>query len=901
MVHRPATSCNGTGRLEAVPPDLLVSEGIAARALLQSAIRLSPIGCWVSSVPPGHLTLSKEAQELFGFAPGEFDNRFETWFARIHPEDQAKLPDAEAEVRRGRRTFSYEYRFTTPAGRQKRLKSDGEAVLNERGEIVTLAGTVIEVSSLQTERACVKSLGGEAAGMGSVAEFSWEQDSDCRFVSFSSGNHLPVAALRNAVGLCRWELPNAVPRHSTWQEHINVLRQRRPFRPFEYCVGTGTETSYLSSSGDPVFDGDGRFVGYRGTTVNITSRVLAEEEASRTRILLEHASRLGKLGGFALRVPEMEATWSNGSREILGYAASAELSWRQAVSHLDDDGQHTLDEALQACVASGAEFTVDVQARAADGARIFLRIVGEGERRFLGPVRRVIGSIQDISERKKDERRVQEISERLTTTVESITEGFMTLDTQWRFTYVNRAAEEMVNRHRKDLLGRVIWDVLPTFKGSVFHREYQRAMTGGRSVRFQDYSDRVGGWLEVSAYPSAQGLAVYFQDITEQKAACEALVASEERHRMLFETALDATLQTTAGGRILAANPAACHMFGRSEEDLRACGRRGVVATDDPRLQRLLRELDTTSTAFTQLTLLRGDGSRFEAEVSIARYGATDGNTYAVVIVRDITERLRQQDQIRALNDNLAQLVRERTMELELANRELKGFARSLAHDLRQPIAAAKAFCNALAISLSGGKVGEARDYAGQVLSAVKTMGAYVEALLSLAHISQVSLEVEEVDLSTIANSLLDQLQAQTPERKLVRKVQGEMYAHGDVTLLRMLLQNLLGNAWKFSARTDVARISFMAEENAEGQVVYCVTDNGAGFDMARAEKLFGTFQRLHDSAEFPGTGIGLANASRIVTRHGGLIWAQSAPGEGATFRFTLGRPRGPQSRLLPL
>jgi PAS domain S-box-containing protein len=901
VVHLPATYRNGSGRADAAHPDLLAGQGIAAKALLQSVMRLTPIAFWASSVPPDHLTLSKEAEELLGFAPGEFDGRFETWFARIHPEDQAKFRDAEAELRSGRRTFSYEYRFTTPAGLEKRLKSDGEAVLNELGELITLAGTVMEVPSLETQRGSVGSLEGHAPGEEAVPQFSWEQDRDCRFVSFSGGNQLPVPVLRNAVGLRRWELPNAVPLHSTWQEHIDLLRQHRPFRGFEYRFGSGAETSYLSSSGDPVFDGDGRFVGYRGTSVNITSRVLAQEEASQTAILLEHASRLGKLGGFALRVPEMEVTWSSGSRAIMGYAPAAQLSWRQAVSHLDEHGQHALERALQACVAGGAEFSIEAKATTAGGTRVFLRIGGEGERAFLGPVRRVIGSIQDISAQKEDERRVQELSERLTSTLESITEGFMTLDTQWRFTYVNRAAEEMSNRRREDLLGRVIWDVLPTFQGSEFHREYQRALTEGRSVRFEAYSERLSAWLEVYAYPSAQGLAVYFQDITEQKTAGDALMASEERHRMLFETALDATLQATADGRILAANPAACIMFRRTEEELRACGRRGVVAMDDPRLQPLLRELDATRRAFTQLTLLRGDGSRFEAEVSIARYGATDGNTYAVVVARDISERVRQQTQIRALNDNLAQLVGERTMELELANRELKGFARSLAHDLRQPIAAAKAFCNALTVSLSRANAAEARNYAGQVLSAVKTMGAYVEALLSLAQISQVSLEVEEVDLGAIADALLDQLQAQAPERKLLRKVQSEMYAHGDVTLLRMLLQNLLGNAWKFTARKDVTKISFTAQENAEGQLVYCIRDNGAGFDMARADKLFGTFQRLHDSSEFPGTGIGLANANRIVTRHGGLIWAESAPGAGAAFRFTLGQPTGPQSRLLPL
>jgi len=865
-------------------------------------MRLTPLGCWASSVPLGYLTLSREAEEIIGFAEGEFDGRFATWFAGIHPDDRSKFPDLEAEVRSGRRTFSFEYRFITPAGIEKLLKCDGEALLNERCELVRLAGTVIEVPNLENQRDAVKSLAGRGSGGNAIDQLFWEQDEDFRFVSFPGGS-VPVPGLRNALGLRRWELPNAVPLHSTWREHVEVLQQRRSFRAFEYSIGSGAETSYVSSCGDPVFDSAGRFVGYRGTALNITSRVLAEEEeeAKQRRILLEHASRLGKLGGWALRVPEMAVTWSNASRAILGYEGDADLSWGQAVLHLDSKGQQALEQALRACLADGAEISIEAGAVTAQGIPIWLRIVGECEQALAGPVRRVLGSIQDISARKKAERRVEELSERLANTLESITEGFITLDRNWRFTYVNRAAERMWKRSRKELLGRAIGEAVPSFREGIFHREFQRALAEQRRVHFEAYSEPAGAWLEVYAYPSDQGLAVYFQDITEQKTAREALVASEERHRMLFETALDATLQTTADGCILAANPAACSMFQLTEAELCRRGRRGIVALDDPRLQAMLLELQATRRCFSRLTLVRGDGSRFEAEVSVASYGSSDGTVYAVVVARDITQRVRQQAEINDLTDNLAQLVRERTVELEVANRELKGFARSLAHDLRQPIAAAKAFGVALTGALSTGQIREARSHAGNVMSAVKTMGAYVEALLSLAHISQVSLDVEEVDLGAIANSLLDQMQAQAPERKLLRRVQPEMYAEGDVTLLRMLLQNLLGNAWKFTARNEVARISFTAEESGEGQVVFSVRDNGAGFDMARADKLFGTFQRLHAASEFPGTGIGLANAHRIVTRHGGLIWAKSAPGAGATFSFTLGRPTGPQSRLLPL
>jgi signal transduction histidine kinase len=168
-------------------------------------------------------------------------------------------------------------------------------------------------------------------------------------------------------------------------------------------------------------------------------------------------------------------------------------------------------------------------------------------------------------------------------------------------------------------------------------------------------------------------------------------------------------------------------------------------------------------------------------------------------------------------------------------------------------------------------------------------MSEYVEALLSLARISQASLDIEEVDLSAMASALFDELQRESPGRRVACSIQPQMYADGDATLLRLLLQNLLGNAFKFTGRKSRAEISLYSELASDGRIVYCVRDNGVGFDAAQAHRLFGTFQRLHRQADFPGTGIGLANAKRIVERHGGTIWAASDSGRGTSFMFTLG------------
>ena len=172
-------------------------------------------------------------------------------------------------------------------------------------------------------------------------------------------------------------------------------------------------------------------------------------------------------------------------------------------------------------------------------------------------------------------------------------------------------------------------------------------------------------------------------------------------------------------------------------------------------------------------------------------------------------------------------------------------------------------------------------------------MEAYVDALLSLASVSQACLQFTQVDLSANALAIESELRDRWPGLAVETEIQPDLVVRGDARLPRMALGNLLGNAWKFSARRQGARISFTAQTRSDGQQVFCVKDNGAGFDMAYAGKLFGNFQRLHTLREFPGTGIGLANVNRIVRRHSGSIWADSREGEGAAFFFTLGGAEG--------
>ena len=260
--------------------------------------------------------------------------------------------------------------------------------------------------------------------------------------------------------------------------------------------------------------------------------------------------------------------------------------------------------------------------------------------------------------------------------------------------------------------------------------------------------------------------------------------------------------------------------------------------------------------------------------------------------VRDMTARLRQEQEMLFLNEQLDDRVKQRTELLEKANVELRGFAHSLAHDLRGPMTTIGGFSGKLEKMLGDAGDERIKHLARRIRLAANQMADYTDALLALAGLSQVELLVTDVDLSALACSVLANLQERNPQRAVRLTVQENLHVQGDARLLRLMIGHLLDNAWKFTSPREVAEISFTADENVQGEMCYCVWDNGVGFNPLYAGRLFRSFQRLHSPAEFPGMGVGLANVAQVVSRHEGRIWAESAEGQGAAFFFTFGAHR---------
>ncbi len=526
-------------------------------------------------------------------------------------------------------------------------------------------------------------------------------------------------------------------------------------------------------------------------------------------------------------------------------------------------------------------------------------------------------------------------SERLLQNVfDAIQDGLSILDTDFNVIQTNRWMEQMYV-DQMPLVNRKCYLVYQQRQSPCPWCPSLRAIESGETyteiVPYPSSGDPTG-WIELSAFPFCDeqgdviGVIEYVKDITERERVAQALRESEVKFRTLVDQAPEALFLHDLDGRIMDVNQATVERYGYTREQLLQMRTEDI---DPDYVERenqgaFWRELKKQKLMRFEACHQCRDGHIFPVEIHLSAI-ELGGEERILALANDITERKRAEEQmwaaqtklecllndaeqsrrallsviedqkmaeeeIRKLNVELETRVRQRTAQLEAANQELEAFAYSVSHDLRAPLRAMDGFSAALLSHYGDQLDAQGRHYLERIQAASKRMGDLISDLLNLSRITRREMSRQQVNLSALAHEIAAELRAGEPQWQVEFIIADDAHVQGDAHLLRVVLQNLIGNAWKFTSKRANARIEFGVWDASPTRPhpVYFVRDNGVGFDMAYADKLFAPFQRLHGIREFPGTGIGLATVRRIIARHGGYIWTEAAVDQGAAFYFTL-------------
>jgi PAS domain S-box-containing protein len=446
------------------------------------------------------------------------------------------------------------------------------------------------------------------------------------------------------------------------------------------------------------------------------------------------------------------------------------------------------------------------------------------------------------------------------------------------YVYANSHARlRIVEPRPADLSGRRLSEFSSEIVLRTFLEHCQRVLQSGHSLNEEVCVELPGApprWLELQIVPLGGGVAVTSRDVTERKRAEDAVRRAEERFRGLLESAPDAMVIVDAGGKVVFVNARAQTLFGYEPHELLGQSvdvllpRNLAAAHAEQRAGYSLDPQPREMGSGLDLHARRKDGSEIPVEISLSPLLTGSGPLVSSAI-RDVS--------VRRATENA----------LKLANQELEAFSYSVAHDLRAPLRGMSGFARILLDDHAANLDAEAKDCLDEINMNAQRMGKLIDALLSLARVARSELRLERVDMSALINAVSADFSQADPGRTLELVVQPGLAATMDLALARTLLTNLIGNAWKFTHHVAGARIEVGASVQ-NGSATFFVRDNGAGFDMSFANKLFKPFQRLHAASEFPGTGIGLATVQRIVHRHGGNVWAEGGVNAGATFYFRI-------------
>ena len=864
-------------------------------AELEEAQHIAQLGSWRWDPSTGTRVWSAGMYVVYGRDPAAGPMDTDESFAFVHADDLERVRGAYARMREGGAGFELDYRLVTADGRTRVVHAIARPDPDRTG---CYRGTLQDVTERRRNeqelrlRAELLDLAHDAVIVRDPAESRvtfWNREAQ----------HIYGYSPEKALGQVTHELLATVFPESRQAVDDALAREGRWIGELRHTRKDGT-VIVVSSRQALQRGADGRPIAIIELDSDITERKRVEEELAHIAGLLERTEEISKTGGWEYDVATGELTWTDEVYRIYGVERTSDRTEvTQAIAAYDPDSAPIIDAAFKRLVADGVPYDLELGLIRADGQRVWVRTIG---RPVIddGRVVRVAGNISDVTERKR-------IEEALRASDQLFHDGFDHSPTGMALTGLDGSLVE-VNAAFARMLG---YEDPAQLAGQDFardthpddlaaNREGIRVMVEERKpyVAEKRYIRRDGAVVyalygatlvrDADGRPSM--LFTQVQDITERKLAEAALRASEERFRRGFENSPIGMALTGLDGRLVEVNATFARMLGYDDPaELAGQSFANIVHPDELASGReTIKRIIEKGSYHGERRYIRRDGT-----VVYALYGATlvrDADGRPSVLfgqVQDITERKLAEAEVHRLNAELERRVRQGTAELKAANQELEGFAYSLAHDLRAPIRAINGFGAALSQS-HGEELGlQGRETLDRIRRASAKMGELIDAMLLLSELTRRELSLTSVDLSAVAREISDELCALDPARGVEFVIEDGLETVGDQRLVRVLMRNLLENACRFTSPREHARIEVMRA----GAGMFAVADDGVGFNMDFAGLLFEPFARLHREDEFPGIGVGLTTVERIVRRHGGAVWGEGRPGEGATFYFKLEPP----------
>ena len=640
-----------------------------------------------------------------------------------------------------------------------------------------------------------------------------------------------------------------------------------------------------------------RRVAERTAEVSESNVALQAEVAERKRAEAElrQQSHLIDLAHDAIFIRDRDGTirsWNRGAEQMYGWTKVEALG---RISHdlLGTRFPVSLAD-LEDRLARDGSWEGELIHSRRDGARIVVASRQVLDREERGEPTVVLEINSDITERKRAEEALRRASAYNRRLLEASLDPLVTIGTDGKITDVNEATEAATGYPRAELIGKDFADYFtePEEAREGYRRVFREGLVRDYPLEIRHRDGRVTPVVyNASVYRDEAGQVVGVfaaaRDITAQKRA----EAELRQMSHLIDLAHDAIFIRGRDGTIRSWNRGAEQMYGWSGEEALGHISHDLLGTRFPvSLADLEDRLARDGSWEGVLIHSRRDG----AQIVVASRQVLDREergepTDVLEMNSDITERKRADDELRRLKGELEERVVMRTAQLEAANKELESFAYSVSHDLRAPLRAIDGFCQILVTEHAPGLDGEPRRYLQRVSENTRKMGRLIDDLLHFSRLGRQAMTRQPVAMADLVRQCLEELQGEREGRE-VEVILGELPpCRADAALLKQVWLNLLANALKFTRSRAEARIE-AGSFARDGETVYFVRDNGVGFDMAYADKLFGVFQRLHRQEDYEGTGVGLALVQRIIHRHGGRVWAEARPDRGAAFFFTLGR-----------